>query len=183
MLADAKIDIKTANQWLSLLVSCYIIHVLPPHYENFNKQLTKSPKLYFTDTGIVCRLVNINSPEQLANHKIRGALFENFVITESLKWYYTNSKVGPALYFWRDEQKHEIDLIVDLAGTLVPIEIKSAEMARNNMTDILSFWHELTGYPLDKSYVIYTGPDSTTPTGPQFVSWQNIPELFEKLYK
>ncbi len=180
--ADAKIDVKTANQWLSLLSSCYIIYTLSPHYENFNKQLTKSPKLYFTDTGIICSLLGINSPEALANHKIRGALFENFVITESSKWYYTSSSTRPALYFWCDEQKHEIDLIVDLAGTLVPLEIKSANVARNNMTDVISFWHDLTGHPLDQSYVIYTGPDAISPTGPHFISWQNIPELFTKFY-
>ncbi len=179
--ADAGVTVALANQWLSLLVTSYLIYLVSPHVTNFNKQLVKQPKLYFYDTGIACELLNIGTASKLAKHTMRGALFENFVITESFKWCHTHGK-NPALYFWRDEQGHEIDLVVDLGGPLVPIEIKSADVVRQNMTDVLSFWHELTGHPLEQSYVIYTGEDEKHTVGPQFLSWKSIPVLFATLY-
>lgn len=177
---EVQIDIELANQWFSQLTENYTVYTLSSHSLN---QGTTASKLYFYDTGIACQLLRIDSIEKILKMSaLREALFENFVITECAKWYHQLGK-EPALYFWRDEQKHEIDLIVDLAGKLVPIEIKSADTVRQNMTDVLSFWHELTEHPLNQSYVVYTGPDSISLAGPQFISWQNIPELFTELYK
>lgn len=178
--ADAKIDVKTAQQWLSLLEACYVVVLLQPHYNNFNKTLTKSPKLYFYDTGLAAELLKISTVQGLGQHSMRGSLFENFVISECIKWHATKKR-RPYLYFWRDEQGHEIDLIIEHAEKLIPVEIKSANAARNTMTDELVFWHNLTGHPLEESYVVYTGPEDASPKGPSFVPWETIPEWLTKL--
>ncbi len=178
--ADAGVSVKTAQQWISLLETSYVIHLLRPHHANFNKQLTKNPKLYFHDTGLATQLLNIASAGTLSRHSLRGSLFENFVINECIKWYYAKGQ-RPPIYFWRDAAGNEIDLIIDHAEKLIPVEIKSADIARNNMTDGLIFWHNLTGHPITNSYVIYTGTANNNLTGPQFVPWENIPSFLSKL--
>ena len=125
--------------------------------------------------------LNIESADVLAQDKIRGSLFENFVISECYKWYYAK-KITPNLYFWRDEEGHEIDLLIDRNRTLYPVEIKSASAGRNTMTDKLVFWHNLTGHALENSYVIYTGAEDNSAKGPQFVPWETIPEWLTNLF-
>ena len=180
--SEAQISVALANQWLSLLQTSYMIYFLTSHHVKFNKQLTRHPKLYFCDTGIVCKLLEIESAELLSQHAVRGALFENLVVNECTKWYRAHKR-RPPLYFWRDQDGREMDLLIDRAGTLIPIEIKSADAARNTMIEGLSFWHEKTGNPLENSYVVYTGEDQSPAGLPQFVSWKNIPTLLDKLYK
>ncbi len=179
---DADITVKQANQWLSLLATSYVLYLLPSHHVNFNKRLVKQPKLYFYDTGIAGQLLRINTPSELLDHPIRGALFKNFVINEVSKWFHANKK-QPPLYFWCDESGREIDLIIDQAGTLIPVEIKSADTAKSTMTEGLAFWHQLSGHPFEQSYVIYTGADIASPDKPPFISWKNIPSLLTSLYK
>lgn len=81
------------------------------YFENTRKRLTKTPKLYFTDTGLACHLLGIESPEQLARDKMRGALFENFIVTEALKRRYNQGKESN-LYFYRDSNQNEVDLLL-----------------------------------------------------------------------
>ncbi len=97
--------------------------------------MIKSPKLYFYDTGLVCQLLRIRTVDQLATHPLRGNIFENFVIAECMKLSW-NLGLSPALYFWRDQHGHEIDLMFDIASQLIAVEIKSsatfnAEYLRN----------------------------------------------------
>ncbi|EEC94924.1 hypothetical protein PRABACTJOHN_03659, partial [Parabacteroides johnsonii DSM 18315] len=94
-------------------------------FENTRKRLTKTPKLYFTDTGLACHLLGIESPEQLARDKMRGALFENFIVTEALKRRYNQGKESN-LYFYRDSNQNEVDLLLKKHSGLCGIEIKSA---------------------------------------------------------
>ncbi len=176
--ADAKITVNTAQQWLSLLEACYIIYLLRPHHKNFNKTLTKSPKLYFVDTGLVTYLLDIHSVEDLEKHSMRGALFENMVITECFKWHYAIKRT-PSLYFWRDEGGNEIDLIISHAEQLIPVEIKSASNPRATMIEGLQFWQELTGHPLEKSFVIYAGESIESAHSSSYFSWQDIPRFLE----
>lgn len=101
----------TVTAWLSVLQASYIVFLLPPYFENTRKRLTKTPKLYFTDTGLACHLLGIESPEQLARDKMRGALFENFIVTEALKRRYNQGKESN-LYFYRDSNQNEVDLLL-----------------------------------------------------------------------
>lgn len=121
---DAGITHPTAQKWLSALETSYICFTLQPHFKNFNKRITKSPKVYFYDSGLLCYLLRINDIEQLKVHPLRGLIFENWVISEHLKFYATQGKEAP-LYFWRDQHGHEVDLVIDKGTHLDLVEIKS----------------------------------------------------------
>lgn len=82
---ECGIDVKTVQSWLSILQSSYIIYLLPPYHKNFNKRLSKTPKLYFIDTGLACSLLGIRLVKELESSHFRGALFENYIIMELLK--------------------------------------------------------------------------------------------------
>lgn len=101
----------TITAWLPVLQAPYTVTLLPPYFENTRKRLTKTPKLYFMDTELTCHLLGIESPEQLARDKMRGALFENFIATEALKQRYNMGKESN-LYFYRDSNQNEVDLVL-----------------------------------------------------------------------
>ncbi len=124
--SDVGISHNTAKEWVNLMVTSGIIHLLPPYYANISKRLIKSPKLYFLDTGLVCRLLGIESSAQLPTHPLYGAIFETLIISEMLKKCY-NSGNNSNLYFWRDSRGLEADVYVDnaLDGSLY--EIKSSQ--------------------------------------------------------
>ncbi|MEI7580246.1 MAG: ATP-binding protein [bacterium] len=121
---ECSIDHKTAQSWLSVLEASYIIFLLRPYHKNFNKRLTKSPKLYFYDTGLAASLLTITTPEQLAVHFARGSLFENLIVTEILKRR-LHSGIPPQLSFWNESSSREIDLVDTSMGGHNLIEIKS----------------------------------------------------------
>jgi len=107
---DCGITHKTAESWLSVLESSYLIRRLQPWYRNFNKRLVKTPKLYFYDTGLACWLLGIRSAEQVSHHAMRGALFENLVVSEAYKALFNQGEV-PEIWFWRDRSGHEISVV------------------------------------------------------------------------
>jgi predicted AAA+ superfamily ATPase len=151
---ETGVDTKTIQSWIGVLESSFIIFLLKPHYRNFNKTITKRPKLYFYDTGLVCSLLGINKEEQLATHPLRGSLFECLVITELVKQR-TNAGVPVNLYYWRDKTGHEIDVIIDNTESLVPIEIKAGKTINSEFFKNLLYWNNLSG--MEQAYVIYTG--------------------------
>jgi predicted AAA+ superfamily ATPase len=118
-------DVKTAKSWLSALESSGLIYLLEPYHNNFNKRMIKTPKLYFLDTGLACWLLGWNTPEQLTNGAMWGHIFESFVFAEILKSYYNDGIVKPPLYYYRDKDKFEIDLVIESGDTLHPVEIKT----------------------------------------------------------
>ncbi len=117
-------NINTVKSWLSILISSGIVYLLQPYANNLNKRLTKTPKLYFLDTGLACFLTSWNTKEQLADGAMRGPMFETYVISEILKSYYNDGITEPPLYYYRDKEKNEIDLVIEGDGNLYPIEIK-----------------------------------------------------------
>ncbi|MCL2086247.1 MAG: ATP-binding protein [Oscillospiraceae bacterium] len=132
-------DNKTVRAWLSLLESSGLVYLLEPYYNNLNKRLVKSPKLYFLDTGLACWLLGWNTPEQLVNGAMWGHIFESFVFTEILKSYYNDGIVKPPLYYYRDADKNEIDLLIENGDKLHPIEIKTTSDPNKSM--IKAFRH------------------------------------------
>lgn len=137
---ECGIDIKTVNSWLSILQSSYIITLLPPHHENYNKRVVKSPKLYFIDTGLACSLLGIRNTRELDNSHFRGALFENYVFAEFLKMKH-NSDLHVNYYYWRDNKGIEIDLLIDAGNKLIPVEIKSAQTFREEFLKSMTLWN------------------------------------------
>jgi predicted AAA+ superfamily ATPase len=118
-------DVKTVKAWLSVMESSGLVYLLEPYYNNFNKRLIKTPKLYFLDTGLACWLLGWNTPEQLTNGAMWGHIFESFVFAEVLKSFYNDGIVTPPLYYYRDKDRNEIDLLVEADGVLYPVEIKT----------------------------------------------------------
>ena len=121
---DAGISQPTARAWLDLLQTSFIVHVLPPWFVNSGKRLIKSPKLYFVDTGLACWLLGLRTPEQVQRDPLWGALFENFVVMEALKDRFNQGENSP-LYFYRDSEGNEVDLLMPIGRQLHAIEIKA----------------------------------------------------------
>lgn len=121
---DVGVTVKTIQEWTSILESSGIIRLLHPYENNITNRTVKTPKVYFLDTGLVCYLIGWTSPQVAMNGAMSGALFENFVISEVIKSYYNSGHDAQNLYFYRDKDKHEIDLVIEKDGTLYPVEIK-----------------------------------------------------------
>ncbi len=123
--SDVEISDDTAKRWLNILEKSEIIFYLRPYSNNLLKRVVKTPKVYFFDTGLVSALTKYSSPEILQNGSINVALFENFIVSE-IKKSYMNSGKEPYMYYYRDKDKCEIDLILEEDGLLHPIEIKKS---------------------------------------------------------
>jgi predicted AAA+ superfamily ATPase len=141
---EAGVDSKTIASWLSILQSSFIIYLLQPHHQNFNKRLVKVPKLYFYDTGLVCSLLGITQVDQIPLHPQKGSLFENFAINELVKERFNNNEPHN-LYFWRDSTGNEIDIVIDKGTSLYPIEIKSGKTVTSDYFKNFDFWSKITG--------------------------------------
>lgn len=157
--AEADIAFKTARAWLSLLESSYIVFRLPPYASNARKRLTKTPKLYFYDTGLLCHLLGITTTEQYNTSDKRGDVFENLIIEETLKHYYNHAQT-PQLCFYRDSNQVEVDLM-DLTDQSSPklIEIKSGQTARLTFARHLSTVGTMLDIPAEHRFVIYRGDE------------------------
>ncbi len=153
---DVGISQPTAKSWMSVLESSYLMFQLQPYYNNFNKVLVKSTKIYFYDTGLLCYLLNIKSAAALQNHTMRGSIFENMIITEIQKTHYHNFK-PQEFYFWREHNKNEVDLLMPKDGKLDIFEIKSSSTLQKSMTDNINKLGDWFGDQLGSKNLIYGG--------------------------
>ena len=124
------VSAPTAKEWVSILERSGVIFILRPYYRNFTKRLVKTPKMYFMDTGLAAYLCRWPDAATLENGAMDGAFFETYAVTEILKSYY-NAGVRPNLYYYRDTEKREIDLLIVDADRLYPIEIKKGIAPEN----------------------------------------------------
>lgn len=170
---DAGITHNTAKAWISVLDASYIVHLLPPHHQNFSKRLVKTPKLYFLDTGLATWLLGIQNSEQLTAHVQRGALFETWVISELLKTRYNSGEISN-LYFWRDRSGHEVDLLIDHGTHLSPLEIKSGQTINKDYFKGLEFWQKLAGETAGKGWLIYGGDRRQMRSDVTVLPWYEI---------
>ncbi len=138
-------DVKTVRAWLSVMESSGLVYLLEPYYNNYSKRLLKTPKLYFLDTGLACWLLGWNSPEQLANGAMLGPIFESFVIAEILKSYYNDGIVNPPLFYYRDVDKNEIDLLIEEGDVLYPAEIKTSSDPSKSMVSAFRCLNKIPG--------------------------------------
>lgn len=144
MARDVGVDDKTIKRWLSVLQASGVVYLLQPFSINVNKRVVKAPKVYFTDTGLVCYLCRWLTPETLANGAMAGNIFETFIIAEILKSYYNAGK-EPNMYFFRNTDGQEVDLLFYYDGTLYPVEIKKTSSP--NTKDIKNFKTLHTFFP------------------------------------
>ena len=171
--SDCGITHTTAKRWLSVLETGFIVTLLRPHFRNFNKRLVKSPKLYFLDTGLLCYLLRIRSPEDLLLHASRGAIFENYVVAELLKRRFHDG-LEPDLYFWRDSAGHEVDIIIDVGNQLIPVEVKSGHTIAKDFFKGLNYWKTLANNPSAPAALIYAGNRSLYQKNTAVYSWWNF---------
>lgn len=169
---------NTISSWLSVLQASYIVTLLPPYFENTSKRLTKMPKLYFLDTGLACYLLGIESPEQLSRDKMRGALFENFVVTEALKQRHNQGKESN-LYFYRDSNQNEIDLLLKRNTRLYGIEIKSSMTYHKDFEKALKRIDEWVKAPVDGKAVVYAGNFENTAGEIKLLNYTNMDEVLK----
>ena len=153
---ETGVDNKTIGAWLSVLEASFVVFRLQPYHKNYNKRMVKMPKLYFYDTGVASALLGIENPAQLALHPFRGGLFENMIIVDFLKSRYNKGNPNN-LYFWRDSLGTEIDLLVEKANSLLPIEIKSGQTITDDYFKSMSAWLRISG--MEKGWVIYAGDE------------------------
>jgi predicted AAA+ superfamily ATPase len=160
---------KTIKHWLSVLEASYVAVKLPPYFENFGKRVVKSPKYYFTDVGLLAYLLEIETPNQVARDPLMGSLFENLIVIEILKGRY-NRGLAENLYFFRDSNGNEVDLICKTAQGLVGVEIKSAATWHNQFAkQLIKF--AANNHPLQKSLVVYSGIEIELSNGVRAVSY------------
>jgi uncharacterized protein len=166
---EAGINIKTVKEWLSVLQTSNIIWLLEPYYNNLSKRVVKSPKLYFHDTGLAAWLLEIG--HNIALHPFKGNLFENAVINDLLK--YQQHRIGTRknVYFWKDSNGREIDLLLVHQSKLLPIEIKSGMTPNNDYFKQLQHFTMINGSKTGT--VIYAGEDERVyPNGFDLKSWR-----------
>lgn len=167
---------RTITAWLSVLQASYIVSLLPPYFANTRKRLTKSPKLYFTDTGLACHLLGIESEAQLARDKMRGALFENFIVMEALKYRYNHGK-DSNLYFYRDSNQSEIDLLLKKSTGLYGVEIKSSMTYHADFEKTLKKMEQWVNEPVEGRAVVYAGSLESSESAIQVLNYRNVDRL------
>lgn len=149
------ISSPTLKQWISVLEASFLVFRLPPYFRNFKKRITKSPKIYFLDTGLLCYLLDIETDSQLARDPLFGHIFENMVVMEFVKHRH-HSGLTPNLYFFRDHNQNEVDLLFPKGNQAVPIEIKSSRTWNDRFAKGVNYFQKITG-SAQKGMVIYDG--------------------------
>ncbi len=134
--ADVGVSQPTIKAWLSVLSASGLVYILQPYSNNVTNRIVKTPKVYFMDTGLACYLTGWKTPETLETGAMNGAFFETYVVSEIIKSYWHNGK-NPNIYFYRDKDKKEIDVILEENGNLYPIEIK--KKANPTSDDVKAF--------------------------------------------
>jgi len=173
---DLGINYKTVRSWISILEASYIVFLLQPHHKNFNKRVVKQPKLYFFDTGLLCALLDIQNPEQLSGHYLRGNIFESFIISEYLKSRF-HAGHRPNIFFWRNSTGHEIDLIIETGAQLWAVEIKSGETLNEDFFKGLKYFKRLSSASEKQLYLVYGGKGDFSRKYGQVLGWKNLAKI------
>ena len=174
---DVGVSSQTIDQWLSVLEARYIVFRLPCYFENFGKRLVKSQKLYFTEVGLASWLLGIDTPEQICRDPLFGGLFENMVVVEALK-HRLNAGELPELYFMRDSQGLEVDLVFRRShDCLVPIEIKGGSTWNKDFCKNIHKVRKLSA-KFTNGYVVYSGDLTPEIDGVKFLNYKNISSIF-----
>lgn len=179
---DLGITHVTASRWLTILQATYIVHLVQPYHWRSTKRLIKSPKLYFYDVGLACWLNGIQSAAQLRTHPLRGLLFENMIMMEALK-YRWHRGLRDNLYFYRDSDGAEVDLILEFAHGIYPIEIKAGETLSTDSFKGLKHLAKLVAAapakPPNGGGLVYGGSQHWQQAGAQVVGFKHVAALLK----
>ena len=146
----------TIKEWLRILETSYTVFRLSPYYSNIGKRFAKTPKIYFYDIGLACLLLGITDAKQLESHPLKGALFENMVVTEMLKQQFNRGTTNN-LFFYRDKSQREVDIIQVESNQLKAYEVKSAQRYDSSFFNNLKYIRNLFGEQVVSTQVIYDG--------------------------
>lgn len=170
---ECGISSPTVKAWLSALENSYVVFLLQPYYKNFSKRITKSPKLYFFDTGLLCYLLRINDASQI-NNQVKGALFENFIIAEYVKRKHHKNEKQTDLWFWRDAEGHEVDLLLQKPQGTEIVEIKSTQTIMPELFKGLNYYSSLEKEVKLTKTLVYTGSVRQNRSAAQVLPWNEI---------
>jgi len=174
--AEVGVSSKTISHWLSVLQASYLITLLPPYYENIPKRLVKRPKLYFNDPGLACYLLDIESPQQLDRDKMRGAIFENMIVMEAIKHRYNMGLEG-GVFFYRDSNQNEVDLLIKQEGELTAIEVKSSMTYSSSFEKALTQIEGWIKTPISKKAIVYSGDFENTSGNINLINYRHISSI------
>lgn len=174
---DCGLSHNTIKSWISVLEASYIIKKVSPYYRNLNKRLIKASKIHFLDSGLLCYLLGITEPQQLISHPLRGSIFESYVVSEIFKYHYHHG-IPDNIYFFRDYQGHEVDILIERANSIDLIEIKSSATFQENHLKGLKYFEKLYNSEIKKS-LVYGGEENYKYKDTNVVSWRNISSLFK----
>ena len=177
---EVGVSSHTINNWLSILEASFIIFRLQPYFENFGKRVIKSSKIYFTDVGLASYLLDIENITQIKRDPLRGALFENMVILELMKFRLNQGK-SPNLYFYRDNHRNEVDVIFKHGHKLLPIEIKSAQTFNNSFLKNIKFYHKIAGDRAQISYIIYAGEQQQKLDKTELINFHDMEIIWQQI--
>ena len=167
------ISSHTVQAWLGILQASYLVFLLPPFFENIRKRLTRTSKLYFTDTGLLCYLLGIEDSAQLRFDRMKGHLFENFVITEALKHRFNCAKQSN-LFFYRDSHGNEVDLLLKKGNSFRALEIKSSSTYHPQFSKGLEHIEKVLGGRIEQKAVVYTGISDKTNKGEPLLNYRDV---------
>ena len=174
--AEVGVSSKTISHWLSVLQASYLITLLPPYYENIPKRLVKSPKLYFNDPGLACYLLDIESPQQLDRDKMRGAIFENMIVMEAIKHRYNMGLEG-GVFFYRDSNQNEVDILIKQEGELTAIEVKSSMTYSSSFEKTLTQIEGWIKPPISKKAIVYSGDFENSSGDINLINYRHISSI------
>jgi uncharacterized protein len=173
---DVGVDTKTIKSWLSILEASFIIFKLSPFYENFGKRVIKSPKYYFIDVGLLCFLLGIEKEEQVRRDPLVGNIFENLVIIDCLKERYNLGKVDN-LYFFRDSNGNEVDIVYQDGRNLIPIEIKSSSTFNSKFAKGIVTFQKVTEQA-GKGHIVYAGDLFPSTSNYSVMNFKSVCSIF-----
>lgn len=176
--ADCGITHNTAAAWLSVLEASYLVFRLPPYFRNFGKRLVKTPKLYFYDAGLAAWLAGVRSVEELRHGPMRGALFETWAVGEVMKRINHRLLSVPAFH-WRDNVGHEVDVLIERAGRLLPLECKAGATAAGDWFAPIERFLDLVG--TESAGLIYGGEERYRRGRVEVYGWRAIEEALDQL--
>ena len=174
--AEVGVSSKTISHWISVLQASYLITLLPPYYENIPKRLVKSPKLYFNDPGLACYLLDIETPQQLDRDKMRGAIFENMIVMEAIKHRYNMGLEG-GVFFYRDSNQNEVDLLIKQEGELTAIEVKSSMTYSSSFEKTLTQIEGWIKTPISKKAIVYSGDFENSSGDINLINYRHISSI------
>lgn len=174
---ETGVSVTTIISWLSILQESYIVFLLEPYYANINRRLIKSPKLYFYDVGLASYLLGIENAAQISRDPLRGSLFENMVVAELVK-FRCNQGLKPALYFYRDKNMNEVDIVHVAGRQLLPVEIKSAQTFDKGFLKGINYLKKVFPGRIIKPTVIYAGKEEQAGEEFSLLNYENSVKIF-----